>query len=466
MKRILAILLLLFTFAQCIACKPSSESKEKEYGEEIPVYSSNENIMFGMWIGVPGTLPIFDEDNNYISDGQPIPDDKFREYYQDIKDAGFTVADVGYYGVNYQSNLRALAMAEEVGVKQLVYDANLLNLLKRTDLTDDQIIRQVKVNYAEYLSSPAFAGIRVKDEPTFNEIPQYEHMCDLWNQIAPGTIFYINLFPAIASKAVTAEDYKDYVKQYTKYIDTNYVSYDHYVLKYNKHGNYVSRDFIFNLTQVKIAAPERKAWTIVQSIKYGGGNRELTSAADCGFQAYTALACGYTGISWFCFWPPLPFDGATNFGDGAYDRKGNKTPTYDYIKETQLEIKAFEEVYLNFDWKGIICNVGTENDNGGENDDFAVSQEAWVTSDRIKSVTTQQDTLIGVFKDKENRDGFMVVNYTEPSAGLNNKVKLTFNDCQRAIVITDGVQSVVDVKNGVLEFTQKAGDGTFVIPLR
>ena len=60
----------------------------------------------------------------------------------------------------------------------------------------------------------------------------------------------------------------------------------------------------------------------------------------------------------------------------------------------------------------------------------------------------------------------MVVNYTEPSAGLNNKVKLTFNDCQRAIVITDGVQSVVDVKNGVLEFTQKAGDGTFVIPLR
>ena len=466
MKKIISFFLALMSAIFCISCgKGTSPSSEKQYGEEVPEYTSNENIMFGMWIGVPGTMPVYDENKNYVSAGSPLPDDKFRQYYQEIKEAGFTVADVGYYGVNYQTNLRALAMAEEVGVKQLVYDAGLLSVLGSKDLSDEQIIRQIKVNYAAYLSSPAFAGIRVKDEPTFDEIPNYERMCNLWNKIAPGTIFYVNLFPVIASKAVTAEDYKDYVKQFTKYIDTDYVSYDHYVLKYGNSGNYILRNFLYNLTEVKIAAPDREAWTIVQSIEHGA-SRKLTSAADCGFQAYTALACGYTGISWFCYWTPTPFDGATHFGDGAYDIWGNKTPIYDYIKDTQLEIKAFEQVYLNFDWQGIICNIGTENDNGGENDDFALSKNAYVTSDRIKSVVTQQDTIIGVFKDNENRDGFMVVNFTEPSAGLKNKVKLTFNDCQRAIVITDGVQEVVDVNNGILEFTQNSGDGTFIIPLK
>lgn len=462
MKKIIALALATVSMLFLVACQ-QPRGEPSEYIDEVPVYTTDETLMLGMWIGVPGTLPIFDAENNMISEGSPIPDDKFREYYQDIKDAGFTVADVGYYGVNYQSNLRALAMAEEVGVKQLIYDAGLLNILGSKDMSDQQIIRHIKVNYAAYLESPAFAGIRVRDEPSLSQIPDYEHMCDLWNQIAPGTIFYMNLLPVVASGM---NDYRGYVRQYLNYIDTDYVSYDHYVLETNAYGNYLARNFLYNLTEVKLTATDRECWTILQSIQYGGLHRGLTSAADCGFQAYTALACGYTGISWFCFWPPTPFDGSTTFGNGAYDRQGNKTPTYDYIKETQLELRAFENIYLNFDWRGIICNIGEENENGGDNDDFALSSDAYVTSDRIQSVKTRQDTLIGVFQDAENRDGFMVVNFTEPSAGLENKVTLTFRDCQRAVVVTDGVQEVVNVTGGVLEFTQKAGDGTFIIPLR
>jgi hypothetical protein len=79
---------------------------------------------------------------------------------------------------------------------------------------------------------------------------------------------------------------------------------------------------------------------------------------------------------------------------------------------------------------------------------------------------TQQDTLTGVFKDSEGRDGFMIVNYTEPSAGLQNKVDLQFENCTRAIVVKKGIQEVVDCKDGALTFTMDAGEGYFVIPLK
>lgn len=472
-KTITFLTALLLAFAVC-ACG-GNESKptpvtDPTKQEEVPVYTTDKSMMFGMWIGVPGVMPVYEDRNGedvLISDGAPLSDEKFREYYRDIKDAGFSIADIGYYGVNYDTNLRALAMAEEMGLKQLVYDAELLRILENADgsLTDDRIIRVIKVQYKAYLDSPAFAGIRVRDEPAYDEIPKYEHMCDLWNQIAPGTIFYMNLLPVVASKTVTAEDYRDYIKQYVNYVDTPYVSYDHYVLKTNGRQNTVDSSFLVNFKNVRQAAPDRDAWVILLAIKHLQ-YRELTSAADCGFQAYSAMAFGFTGVSWFCFWPPVPFDGAVYFGNGAYDRRGNKTPTYDYIKDTQLEIRKFENIYLNFDWKGILTVIGEENDNGGENAAFASVQDAVIESERVKSVKAQQDTLVGVFKDGAGRDGYMVVNYTEPSAGLKNKVTLSFNNCTRAVVVTDGVEKVVDAANGVVEFTQNAGDGTFVIPLK
>lgn len=98
---------------------------------------------------------------------------------------------------------------------------------------------------------------------------------------------------------------------------------------------------------------------------------------------------------------------------------------------------SFSDVYFNFDWQGIICNIGTENENGGDNDDFAMSEASVVKSERISSLRTQQDTLVGVFKDTEGRDGYMFVNYTEPSAGKKNKVTVTFNDCAGGVGVCE-----------------------------
>jgi hypothetical protein len=60
----------------------------------------------------------------------------------------------------------------------------------------------------------------------------------------------------------------------------------------------------------------------------------------------------------------------------------------------------------------------------------------------------------------------MFVNYTEPSKQLEDKVSVTFNDCAHALVVKNGVAEDVHAKDGVIEFTLKAGEGYFVIPLK
>ena len=114
-----------------------------------------------------------------------------------------------------------------------------------------------------------------------------------------------------------------------------------------------------------------------------------------------------------------------------------------------------------------MTKIGTDNEEGGENACFNyLNYRVMSSHERIKSFKTQQDTLTGVFKDKEGRDGFMIVNYTEPSAGLKNKVELEFNDCTHALIVKKGKTKEVRAKNGKISFTMNAGEGYFVIPLR
>ena len=59
-----------------------------------------------------------------------------------------------------------------------------------------------------------------------------------------------------------------------------------------------------------------------------------------------------------------------------------------------------------------------------------------------------------------------MVNYTEPSANLENKVVMKLKDCTKAAVWENGVQKVYKVENGWLTLHQKSGDGFFVVPIK
>ena len=246
---------------------------------------------------------------------------------------------------------------------------------------------------------------------------------------------------------------------------------DHYpLLGSNSTGKTsIEPTFIVSMQYVaqRAKATNREMWTYLQSIGYGGANRIPTSAADISFQAYTFLAYGGKQISWFCYWSPIRYDGLTHFTEAMIELDGTKTAVYDYVKEINREILAFDDIYDNFEWQGSMTKVGRENAMG-ENDNFEyVAKYVMTSHPRIEKYTAEQDTLIGVFKDKAGKeDGFMVVNFTDPAKNLSNKIEITFKDTNYAAVVVDGELTTIKLNNGVLKLNLDSGDGAFVIPLK
>lgn len=435
--------------------------------EEKLVYSTDKEFLMYPYGGVPGKLRVYDKNGGIVEDNVSISDEQLEEYYKQIKDAGMNMTAGGYINMTYADYIRGLKVCEKIGLKMMVYDQNLVALLMNDKLSDAVVVDQVLSNYSEMLDSPAFAGISVWDEPSVAKLGEFKTALERWNIIAEGKIFYINLFPSIAFSSSTYGTFEDYIKTFVEKVDVDYVCYDHYPLQTSGKNNYLRDDFLYNLATVKANSDGRRTFTVLQSVQYGGMHRALSGAADVTFQVYSALCYGFEGFGWFTFWPPVPNDGATTFGDAAYDRQTNQpTDTYYFIKDGLNEIRKLEDVYFNFTWKGTKTVIGAENANGGENYDFALAAFTETATPRIESVSAEQDTVIGVFEDKDGNDGFLVVNYTEPSANLENKVVMKLKDCTKAAVWENGVQKVYKVENGWLTLHQKSGDGFFVVPIK
>ena len=477
-QRLLSCFVAGFLACAAVSCGTGGGSSESEPAgpvgenellgeEELLYYQSEKNFLMYPYGGVPGKLRVYDENGGIVEDNIPIPDDQLTEYYRQIKDAGMNMTSGGYINMTYSDYVRGLKVCEEVGLTMMVYDQTLVSILMNDRLSDATAIDQVLTNYAELFESPAFAGISVWDEPSPSQLNLFETALRRWKILAPEKLFYINLFPSIAFSDSSSGSFQDYIRAFVEKVDVDYVCYDHYPLKSNGKNNYLRDDFLYNFAMVRKNCAGRKAYTVLQSVKYGGTNRALVGAEDVTFQVYSALAYGFEGFGWFTFWPPVPNDGVTSFGEAAYDRQTNQpTDTYYYIKEGLNEIRLLEDVYFNFTWKGTRNVIGEKNDNGGENYDFALAAFAETETPRIESVTAEQDTVIGVFGDSSGNDAFMVVNYTEPSRKLDDKVVLKFKDCTKAAVWENGVQKVYKVENGYLTLHLKGGDGFVVVPVR
>ena len=460
-KIIAAILSAAMALCLMVGCdtsgKKPSGGANKEYKEEVPVYTTDEEFYLGMWIGVPSQF-----------NGVDVTDEEFEDQFRLIKEAGFNYTEGGYAETSVGYNKRALAAAEKYDLNMLVYDDDIRTTLINGTITDEQAERQLKQLLPRYSEYKSFAGLKIKDEPAYSDIASYHTAKTRFDKVlGDEKMFYMNLLPALAGPAYVTADYREYIREYVRQIDTPYVSYDQYPLKQSNKGKpYILRSFLYNMQEVRAAAPGKDMYTFLLATEHTG-YRGLTSVADATFQTYSFLAYGGKGIQWFCYGPLPEFDGTSHFKESCIGRDGKPTEIYDYIKTANLEIRAFEHIYNNFEWKGVMTTIGSENDNGGENENFAYLSDTVTKHDRIVSLKTTQDTLTGIFEDGDGRDGFMIVNFTEPTEKRKNKVELTLKDASRAIIVKNGKEEVVDTDaNDKLTFTMNEGEGYFVIPLK
>lgn len=477
MKKLFVCMLagaLMFSAGAC----SGSGGKDSGTPASEPVYDSKELLDIGMWVGVSDKITEYDDWGNKTGKVTTLTDEEFLEKYQWIAESGITIAFPGYEYMLWGTetyNKKCLKAAHEVGIKQLISIPALNDYLSKAKTlvesgvdTEEQAVEKVKnylKPYVEYEYADAFYGCFIGDEPAADKFDQHGFAQKIFTQAAPDLCYYVNLFPVIAGGAqlggATPISYETYIAQYLEKVKTPYLSYDHYPLKKSR-DYFLEGSFLQNMEMVRKALDEegknRKMWTFLQSISFGN-NRPLESIGDAAFQAYSFLAYGGDGIQWFCFTCPPPYDGAGYFGnDALLDRDYQKTATFDYVKTANGYLQAMMPYYKNFTWKGVM----TSSEDGGEGNFERVQRME--SAKTVKKVEGTEDVLVGVFEDKDAREGYMVVNFTDPGRKLDNEVTLTVESVHNAIVVLNGVKSVRPVKDGKLTLSLKSGEGCFVIP--
>jgi len=420
----IGIILLSTLIASCPLASCSSGAGE------TPVFEDNKTIHIGAWVSPP---------SEFIND----------QTYREIAESGINTIYALYENAN--DTVKALKAAENNNISYYVRDTSLTVLQEEDyDILPDLL--------AKYKSYPAFKGYLVYDEPGPNKFEALGKLHQEFKKILPDKDFYINLFPTYSSLAQRdGLDYKEYLQKYIDVVKPEFISYDHYPLKQTVEGTAITEDFLYNLELVAEAGKKAgvPVWSFIQAMDFGATNRK-PSEADIRWQVYTNLAFGVQGIQYFCYWTPVD-DATTVFGEAMIDRQGNKTPIYDYVKNVNREILAFDHILLS------MKNLGVMTYAPGSLPSEMFTENPLTEWKPVKKIEAEREVILGAFESDNGAKAMILVNYTDPGKNLTNKVSIQLKGVKGLTVYEKDVPTKVELKGGRYEVTLQPGEGKFIL---
>ncbi len=189
-------------------------------------------------------------------------------------------------------------------------------------------------------SHPAVYGYNLRDEPPAAFFPGLATVGDVVKELHPGAWPYVNLFPNYAEPwQLGTPDYESYLEKFVETCQPPILSYDHYALM---EGGGMGGKYFANLESVRRAALKHKLpfWNIVATV--GCLNFREISPADLRFEVFTSLAYGARGIGYFKYFSAP----VGNFRQGPIDQFGNKTPTWDSLRQVNLQVEQLAPTLL------------------------------------------------------------------------------------------------------------------------
>ena len=459
---ILSTTLLLSVCAPCLAMSSSvAESVKPEYSNGTELFEKE--FMLGAW-------------------AEPeLSDVRFQRF----KDIGFnTMYLLNETNYNTTRLLAYLDKCEDYNLKAI--------LSMGMNRTDPISIKTQKTSLIDY---PAFYGVHTVDEPlgdgsvrdenevvakektnweTYNTIydymyAEYEYIRDTYPGRYCGAV--------IANGQYAGEFGYGSLSAYTTKVlskmnvEDRTLEYDAYPLQVDKNGApYLQSSWLFRSYQNAEVAKDYNVpkKTLYYQQEWNYKLREWIGVPELLNQLYTGMCFGVNGLVAFkydSYWRDYLKEDVF-FMASAW---GESELCY-YNQKAFEEIKKFDHIYLDFvdDWQGVMKVRGTSaNDNAEYRFAEQSLQGKYVLQSYagLKSIETTEDALVGIMKDKEGRDGYMITNQAFTLDKLTNKVKVSFNGgFKKAIVILNGEETVVDLVNGTCEFTLASGGGAFVIP--
>lgn len=278
----------------------------------------------------PETFRIYPWGINMISQGSLGDIDS---YYEECYDCGFNEA--GFLTEQFVSK------AKDHNIKVSLYANNYID----SSIKDEKARAK---DWAEKLNKiikpedrDSIVQIYIQDEPTSDDIPRVSAFSKACQEIV-GKSPYINYFPTSSEDEhfgnLTREEYYD---QMADACNLDSLSYDCYALY--EDGGFNEFRFYENIELMRKTAIKHKLpWTnIILSV--GHFNYSLPDDYSINVQAWSTLAYGANGLSYFTFLTPL----SGNYRGGAYDKFGNRTPLWYVIRNMNFCIHNLMPYYKN-----------------------------------------------------------------------------------------------------------------------
>ena len=486
-----------------VACSGTGSSQE-ELKAKAPDYSSSD-LSLHMYAHVGPT-------NGYYTDSTGQAQYTGEDYrtvkrFQEYKDLGeetlLLLGNDPYNGENFETSQlkKNLDMAEEVGLRVIVFDLRIHDLSSNISNSGEQLESLVGDGYqfatqedleehiatliAPYKDHPAFYGVTLFDEPQYVKLKSVGQVYRALRALVPDIYVPIVLLPfmdetgwiyaysgqnANSANLTPVEAYKIYVEKYFEETQADNLLYDDYPFRLQASiddSQYIRTAYLQNLQIMAGYAQDHDAnlELCVQCFGMTSGLRKVTEE-DVRWQINTALSFGVDKIIHYTYWMFPNQTGPGYGGEGAnsaiMDNYGNKI-LYDEVKRVNEQSQNLAKVILNFDYEKSYYDFSSITPPSH----FLGLDDVWEL-DGITDIEEPSDTVLinQMYDDTKKVRGYMVQNLTDPYYEKDASVKITFaSEFKYIMMINKGVTTYAELDgSNSYTFDLECGDGCFVIP--
>lgn len=284
----------------------------------------------GAAAGKPGEIAMLKPSEFTILPWGETPGD--LDVLKDIRACGFNLA--GFV------RAESLDLVNQADLQCLVIDGTTHVGDAEAQLDQAEIDKRVEALVKRVAGHKAVYGHYLRDEPSAGAFAGLGRWVAAFAKYDPDALAYINLLPNYASAGqLGTPTYEEYLESFVKNAKPKFLSYDHYALM---DDGTLRGGYFQNLEAMRAAALKHDLpfWNIVLSNAHF--NYAEPSAAGFRFQAYTTLAYGARGISYFTYFGPT----IGNYRLAPLDQFGEKTPTWDMLRSVNMQIHKLGPVYI------------------------------------------------------------------------------------------------------------------------
>ncbi len=326
----------------------------------------------------------------------------------------------------------------------------------------------------EYESHSIFAGVILRDEPTYEYMGAAGDMYRAIKAYDESIEVVQNLFPMYADGRYLVQSTagKTQERMYTEYLTAwldatgaNYLMFDSYPMQATDINSY-------HLDGMRIAAElckERNLdfYLVMQTwaSNYNGAPQyRVCTKEDLYWQTNMALGYGVDKFIYYSYFTITPSNSTTGYyyiEEGSFlTHKGEKTDIYYYMTDIMAEMNAFAPVIRGFEY-----NASATISSGCSAEYFYEQNDGFAAVERV-AVGTGDAVLVSEMTDEQGYNLYMVENIIDPSSADDSvNVQVEFGEGYTFVAIySNGEVTYQKLEAGTYSATLSAGQAVFVLP--